>query len=409
MWRRFFQLIGYERGMGGAMIKSVIKRICALTGILAIALLPVFRACAAESDAAGRRVFHMPQRAPLLAEPSLSSYIVGYISEGQDFRVLSETMAWSFIEIQAGMTPADTVKGYLLKLFAGIEEAVATRITATDIRGSLIPLRNTPSEDSEIAGAYYAGVEVSVLAGGSGKYERVRVGKGSAYLEGYIDRANLAEHGEPSGVDTVVAAMDADNAIVEILGVSGEYYHTSRGFIRVDDASAAQDSRVLASDTLYTMSDIPKLTLQWIDTGRANIGAVRTLDENGATLQIISAKCVTEPGAFGTLFVEDVNFDGAADIRIATASLDADNTYLRYTFWLYDTITDRFIPSPQFDSLGANPTFDALTKKIRAVVINSADDDTDKGTDDEADEDAASKFTEREYVLINGEPSPLPS
>ncbi|MDR2505103.1 MAG: SH3 domain-containing protein [Oscillospiraceae bacterium] len=361
-----------------------------ISRVLAILLILIGGA----SASAAAQVFVMPPRAPLLAEPSLSSRITGYIEENEAYEILSETLSWAFIK-------TDSATGYIPKLFIGADEELSAAWISADTEGARIPLRKTASASSEIAGAYYGGTKVSVLSGGNEEFVRVRIisKKDNDNAEGFISRANIAEANVLSDdgqlphprVEKPVLISIWDDTPREVLGVAGEFYHTSEGFVSIDSLSPIIDSRILASQPLFILSNVPNKSVQWIDTGYGGICAVRVIDASGETKQIITAVCAAAPTSPQSLIIEDVNFDGAADIRIATAQggetpardssgaseresverASVPSTY-RYSFFIYDAKSDSFNSSVEYDLLGFAPEFDAAAKKIHALSDDGA-------------------------------------
>lgn len=73
--------------------------------------------------------------------------------------------------------------------------------------------------------------------------------------------------------------------------------------------------------------------------------------------------------AEGGLTVEDMNFDGCPDFRIARRTDDWSEDGVYYNCWLWDPVRERFVPGKSLEEL-SRPYFDAERQQIYSLKLN---------------------------------------
>jgi hypothetical protein len=79
--------------------------------------------------------------------------------------------------------------------------------------------------------------------------------------------------------------------------------------------------------------------------------------------------CPMPDGQFPAVELADYNFDGSKDIRIMKAA--ADLTHAEHRYWLWDSATNGFAPSPILDSI-QQPMFDHDRQMVSSQWYESA-------------------------------------
>lgn len=252
-----------------------------------------------------------------------------------------------------------------------------------------VPLLAEPNDASEIKGVYFGGANLVLLAK-VGKYAHVSVG--GSVTTGYVDEKYITSEQDAHQVyiplvltrgssvlpwvimrekpdeNSTSIGQHPTGTIAEVIGVYSDFYHISVngnfGFISKSSVSDISNSKVVATIGLDEQTGVD--TLQFVSIGSVTNDkldcAVRVTDILGER-QIIQTQCMFALDDERAIVIEDVNFDGLPDIRVA---VNADENNIVYDCFI--NMTDRgggdiFAKNADFVGL-YNPSFDARDKRI---------------------------------------------